>query len=35
VLTKTANANIIPEQALDSETTLIVIANTVKLGKLK
>ena len=29
------NANITPEQVLDAETTLIVIANTLKLGKLK
>lgn len=29
------NANITPEQVLDVETTLIVIANTSKLGKLK
>ena len=29
------NVNINPEQVLDSETTLIVIANTAKLGKLK
>ena len=29
------NANINPEQVLESDTTLIVIANTVKLGKLK
>ncbi len=29
------NANINPEQVLDSDTTLIVIANTAKLGKLK
>ena len=29
------NVNINPEQLLDSETTLIVIANTTKLGKLK
>ena len=29
------NANITPEQVLDAETTLIVIANTSKLGKLK
>lgn len=29
------NVNINPEQALESETTLIVIANTAKLGKLK
>ena len=29
------NANISPEQVLDAETTLIVIANTSKLGKLK
>lgn len=29
------NVNINPEQVLDSETTLIVIANTTKLGKLK
>ena len=29
------NVNINPEQVLDSETTLIVIANTVKLGKWK
>ena len=29
------NANITPEQVLDAETTLIVIANTTKLGKLK
>lgn len=29
------NININPEQILDNETTLIVIANTVKLGKLK
>ncbi len=29
------NANIAPEQVLDAETTLIVIANTSKLGKLK
>ena len=29
------NVNIIPEQVLDEETTLIVIANTAKLSKLK
>ncbi len=29
------NVNIDPEQALEAETTLIVIANTAKLGKLK
>ena len=29
------NVNINPEQVLDKDTTLIVIANTVKLGKLK
>ena len=29
------NVNINPEQVLDAETTLIVIANTAKLGKLK
>ena len=29
------NANITPEQVLDAETTLIVIANTSKLGKFK
>jgi len=29
------NVNVNPEQALDKDTTLIVIANTVKLGKLK
>ena len=29
------NVNINPEQALDKEDTLIVIANTAKLGKLK
>ena len=29
------NVNVNPEQALDAETTLIVIANTAKLGKLK
>ena len=29
------NVNINPEQVLDAETTLIVIANTTKLGKLK
>ena len=29
------NVNINPEQVLDAETTLIVIANTSKLGKLK
>ncbi|MBE7091399.1 MAG: TrkA family potassium uptake protein, partial [Clostridiales bacterium] len=29
------NVNINPEQVLDKETTLIVIANTAKLGKLK
>lgn len=29
------NVNINPEQMLDAETTLIVIANTVKLGKMK
>ena len=29
------NVNINPEQALDAETTLIVIANTARLGKLK
>jgi trk system potassium uptake protein TrkA len=29
------NVNINPDQVLDSETTLIVIANTAKLGKLK
>ena len=32
---ETVNVNINPEQILDSETTLIVIANTAKLGKLK
>ena len=29
------NVNINPEQALDKEDTLIVIANTAKLGKMK
>jgi trk system potassium uptake protein TrkA len=29
------NVNINPEQVLDAETTLIVIANTAKLGKIK
>jgi len=29
------NVNVNPEQALDAETTLIVIANTAKLGRLK
>ena len=29
------NANVNPEQAIDRDTTLIVIANTTKLGKLK
>ena len=29
------NVNINPEQALDAESSLIVIANTAKLGKLK
>ena len=29
------NVNVNPEQALDADTTLIVIANTAKLGKLK
>ena len=29
------NANVNPEQAIDRDTTLIVIANTAKLGKLK
>ena len=29
------NVNINPEQVLDKEATLIVIANTAKLGKLK
>ena len=29
------NVNVNPEQVLDAETTLIVIANTTKLGKLK
>ena len=29
------NVNVNPEQVLDAETTLIVIANTAKLGKLK
>ena len=29
------NVNINPEQVLDAETTLIVIANTTKLAKLK
>ncbi len=32
---ETVNVNINPEQLLDAETTLIVIANTSKLGKLK
>ena len=32
---ETVNVNINPEQVLDAETTLIVIANTAKLGKLK
>ena len=32
---ETVNVNVNPEQALDKETTLIVIANTAKLGKLK
>ena len=32
---ETVNVNINPEQILDMETTLIVIANTTKLGKLK
>ena len=32
---KNVNVNIYPEQVLDLETTLIVIANTAKLGKLK
>lgn len=32
---KNVNVNINPEQVLDEETTLIVIANTAKLGKLK
>ena len=32
---KKVNANVNPEQILDAETTLIVIANTTKLGKLK
>ena len=31
----TVNVNINPEQLLDAQTTLIVIANTAKLGKLK
>ena len=31
----TVNVKINPEQTLDSDTTLIVIANTTKLGKLK
>ena len=31
---ETVNVNVNPEQALDKETTLIVIANTAKLGKL-
>jgi trk system potassium uptake protein TrkA len=29
------NVNVNPEQVMDSSTTLIVIANTLKLGKLK
>ena len=29
------NVNINPEQVLDAETTMIVIVNTAKLGKLK
>ena len=29
------NHNVNPEQVLDAETTLIVITNTAKLGKLK
>ena len=29
------NVNVNPEQVLDKQTTLIVIANTAKLGKLK
>ena len=32
---ETVNVNINPEQVLDAQTTLIVIANTAKLGKLK
>lgn len=32
---KTVNTNVNPEQALDAESTLIVIANTSKLAKLK
>ena len=32
---ETVNVTVNPEQALDAETTLIVIANTTKLGKLK
>ena len=32
---ETVNVNINPEQALDAESSLIVIANTAKLGKLK
>ena len=32
---ETVNVNVNPEQVLDKETTLIVIANTFKLGKLK
>ncbi len=32
---ETVNVNVNPEEALDQETTLIVIANTSKLGKLK
>jgi trk system potassium uptake protein TrkA len=31
----TVDVNVNPEQALDANTTLIVIANTAKLGKLK
>ena len=29
------NVNVNPEQVLDADTTMIVIANTAKLGKLK
>ena len=32
---KTVNANVNPEQVLDADTTLIVIAHTAKLGKFK
>ena len=32
---ETVNVNVNPEQPLDADTTLIVIANTAKLGKLK